>query len=1415
MATKSPRQPYYIGLDCGTSSVGWAVANAEYQLLRAKGKTLWGEHLFDEAKTAAKRRSHRVERRRGERAKARLKLLRLIFQDEIFRIDREFYKRLRESFYYEEDKQLRHPSRNTLFYGSNYTDKDFHKAYPTIWHLRQAIIHADPDQHFDIRLYFLAIQHILKHRGHFLIEGNIGAHGVDFAPVYDNFADIVENQYGISMVPDAASEVERILLDRTTDKRGKKKALKEVMFREGDELEEDRPKALDNLAGLIVGSSTDLCAITGVEGEEKVKIDISGDLDEKLIPDVSEKLGSEHVEFITAAKRVYECVLLKELQKGHEYITDAMVANYDQHAADLAAIKAVFRSHPEIYHELFKSEEYNKKPSYNAYIGKAYEADSKGRRKYHTATQVDFNKVVEEELRKIGYEGELLERAAQRELLPKQRGQAKGTIPQQLHHKELLLILEKLGHDYPSFVAEVPGEDTSFNTKLKKLAKIHDFRIPYYCGPLVSEKKSLFSWAEQEIDELVRPWNFQYLVKINKIDLDARATKFITRMTNDCSWLLGEPVLPKESLIYQRYMVLNELNNLRVNDERLDVKTKQRIFEAAFLSGAISSSITLSGFQKWLKNNGFIGSDDILSGTSKEKYLPRLTTHHVLVKILGADYAKHYSVEELEEVIQAATVLGQERKMLATRIQKLLSCDEQTARTLAQKLRCKDWGRLSGRLLNGLTAKVDGVDMTILDALWCTQHNFMELLGGEFVFGKAIETVNHSSSQEQTPHQISFRDVESLYCSPSVKRSVWRAIQIVNELAKVLGRPAEKVFLEVTRGQDDKEARRTADRYSMSRRQQLEEGIRAIKPENIDSLLDELEGLENRQLLRKQIYLYFTQMGRCAYTGEKIRLKDILKNSLNYDVDHIYPRSLTKDDSLTRNLVLVKATENREKSSEYPLKEGIRNSMRNTWLAWRRAGLITKEKYDRLIRPEPLTADELAGFIARQIVETSQTVIAVRELLHRAYPKTRIVLVKAKQVSELRKHLGYDRRADKNGNPAWKGLPEFIKVRDLNDHHHAKDAYLNIVVGNVMQETFTDTPYQYIKQKQEKNGVQDPKYTVATHRIFRDTYEYHGKEGRITHWPLVQAWSYSDSIEQLSRTMRRNDVICTRMSRLENGELYDLTLVGKSEKTDGILPIKQNGRLDPKKYGGYNSVKGAFFVLIEQAGKKGALERRLVQVPIMHAKRPEQYLAEQYPGSQLVLGPVKIGSSLLINGIPMTLAGRTKQQLILYHAIQLFLPPEQAAYLKHVIKVTERMRKEKDHFKLDPERDKVDQTQNQALFDELYNKLKMVYREVPGYTMAISKLSQSHDKFAELNIEKQCSFLVELLKVMSANAQRGDLTAVIKKTSEVGKSTISNEISKLASCILIHRSITGLYEERIDLKTVAPRKFNRRRLNLD
>lgn len=63
------KKDYFIGLDIGTDSVGYAVTDEDYILRRCKGEPMWGVCLFDKAKLCNERRGFRTSRRRLERKK--------------------------------------------------------------------------------------------------------------------------------------------------------------------------------------------------------------------------------------------------------------------------------------------------------------------------------------------------------------------------------------------------------------------------------------------------------------------------------------------------------------------------------------------------------------------------------------------------------------------------------------------------------------------------------------------------------------------------------------------------------------------------------------------------------------------------------------------------------------------------------------------------------------------------------------------------------------------------------------------------------------------------------------------------------------------------------------------------------------------------------------------------------------------------------------------------------------------------------------------------------------------------------------------------------------------------------------------------------------------------------------------------
>ncbi len=159
---------YYIGLDMGTNSVGYAVLNPDLSVVKKNGKHLWGVDLFDSAETAASTRLLRSSRRRYERRRERIRLLQMLMKNEVNAVDPLFFTRLSNSFLLHKsngDDEFGRDNLCNLFDGK-YSDKNYYGKYKTIYHLRREL--CENKNKVDIRLIYLAIHHIIKYRGNFL-----------------------------------------------------------------------------------------------------------------------------------------------------------------------------------------------------------------------------------------------------------------------------------------------------------------------------------------------------------------------------------------------------------------------------------------------------------------------------------------------------------------------------------------------------------------------------------------------------------------------------------------------------------------------------------------------------------------------------------------------------------------------------------------------------------------------------------------------------------------------------------------------------------------------------------------------------------------------------------------------------------------------------------------------------------------------------------------------------------------------------------------------------------------------------------------------------------------------------------------------------------------------------------------------
>ena len=369
------------------------------------------------------------------------------------------------------------------------------------------------------------------------------------------------------------------------------------------------------------------------------------------------------------------------------------------------------------------------------------------------------------------------------------------------------------------------------------------------------------------------------------------------------------------------------------------------------------------------------------------------------------------SQQEKETIILNIVLFGEDKKLLKQRLKKLFPQLTEGQMKAICTLSYKGWGNFSKKFLEEITV-IDsdtGDTINVITALWKTNDNLMQLLYGSLKFIKCVEEYN--SGLESV--SLNYESIEKLYVSPAVKRQIWQTVQVVKEIRKCMGTDPKRIFVEMAR--EKQESKRTE-----SRKKQLLDLYKSFKEEQSE-IVSSLEQQEDHELRRDKLYLYYTQKGFCMYSGHPIDFEKLWDNNM-YDIDHIYPQSKTMDDSLD-NRVLVERKENEAKEDNYPINPEIQKARKTLWKSLLDGGFISKKKYDRLIRKTKFEENELAGFIERQIVETRQGTKIVADILKEAFPNSKIVYVKARTVSNFRQDF------------------ELMKVREMNDLHHAKDAY--------------------------------------------------------------------------------------------------------------------------------------------------------------------------------------------------------------------------------------------------------------------------------------------------------------------------------------------------------------------------------------
>ncbi|ORO88880.1 type II CRISPR RNA-guided endonuclease Cas9 [Streptococcus mitis] len=1385
---------YSIGLDIGTNSVGWAVITDDYKVPSKKMKVLGntdkhfikknliGALLFDEGATAEDRRFKRTARRRYTRRKNRLRYLQEIFSEEMSKVDSSFFHRLDDSFLVPEDKRgSKYPIFATLA-----EEKEYHKKFPTIYHLRKHL--ADSKEKTDLRLIYLALAHMIKYRGHFLYEESFDIKNNDIQKIFSEFISIYDNTFEGSSLSGQNAQVEAIFTDKISKSAKRERILKLFAYEKSTDL-------FSEFLKLIVGNQADFKKHFDLE--EKAPLQFSKDTYDEDLENLLGQIGDDFADLFLVAKKLYDAILLSGILTVTDSSTKAplsasMIERYENHQKDLAALKQFIQNNlQEKYDEVFSDQS---KDGYARYInGKT--------------TQEAFYKYIKNLLSKFEGSDYFLDKIEREDFLRKQRTFDNGSIPHQIHLQEMNAIIRRQGEHYP-FLKEYK----------EKIETILTFRIPYYVGPLARGNRN-FAWLTRNSDQAIRPWNFEEIV-----DQASSAEEFINKMTNYDLYLPEEKVLPKHSLLYETFAVYNELTKVKFISEGLrdyqflDSGQKKQIVNQLFKE---KRKVTEKDIIQYLHNvDGYDGIE--LKGIEKQ-FNASLSTYHDLLKIIkDKEFMDDPKNEEILENIVHTLTIFEDREMIKQRLAQYASIfDKKVIKALTRR-HYTGWGKLSAKLINGICDKKTG--KTILDYLiddGYSNRNFMQLINDDGLSFKDIIQKAQVVGKTNDVKQV----VQELPGSPAIKKGILQSIKLVDELVKVMGHAPESIVIEIAR---ENQTTARGKKNSQQRYKRIEDALKNLAP-GLDSNILKEHPTDNIQLQNDRLFLYYLQNGKDMYTGEALDINQLS----SYDIDHIVPQAFIKDDSLD-NRVLTSSKDNRGKSDNVPSLEVVQKR-KAFWQQLLDSKLISEHKFNNLTKAERGGLDERdkVGFIRRQLVETRQITKHVAQILDARFNTevnekdkknrtVKIITLKSNLVSNFRKEF------------------KLYKVREINDYHHAHDAYLNAVVAKAilkkypkLEPEFVYGDYQKYDIKRYISRSKDPKEVEkATEKYFfysnllnffkeevhyadgtivkRENIEYSKDTGEIA-WNKEKDFATIKKVLSLPQVniVKKTEIQTHGLDRGKPRGLFNSNPSPKpsEDRKENLVPIKQG--LDPRKYGGYAGISNSYAVLVKAIIEKGAKKQQKTVLEfqgisildkINFEKNKENYLLEK--GYIKILSTITLPKYSLFefpDGTRRRLASilsTNNKRGEIHKGNELVIPEKYTTLLYHAKNINKTL--EPEHLEY------VEKHRND--FAKLLEYVLNFNDKYVGALKNGERIRQAFIDWETVDIEKLCFSFIG-----PRNSKNAGLFELTSQGSASDFEFLGVKIpryrdytpSSLLNATLIHQSITGLYETRIDLSKLG------------
>ncbi|MBN2287216.1 MAG: type II CRISPR RNA-guided endonuclease Cas9 [Tissierellales bacterium] len=692
-------------------------------------------------------------------------------------------------------------------------------------------------------------------------------------------------------------------------------------------------------------------------------------------------------------------------------------------------------------------------------------------------------------------------------------------------------------------------------------SKYHEFIDDNFIAKYTEIFSSKRLYYEGPGNEKSRTDYGKYTTKIN-----AETGEFITednifeKLIGRCSVYEDQMRASGSSYTAQEFNILNDLNNLNINGEKLTEKEKRKIVQV--ILSEKSTNVNMKKIIKSVINVEISSFTGARIDKQDNEIFHTFEAYRKLKKILdenGMDISI-FCREELDIIAHILTINTDKESIIEAINRENLKVSQEMIEIFVEfrkknsKLFNK-WHSFSVKLMNEL-----------MEDLYRTSKNQMELLADMGVFKSINEKFKEYS---EIPYKLV---TEEIY-NPIVVKAVNQSIKVLNKLILIYGYP-DDVIIEMARDKNEDDQKNRIKKFQADNEKELLNIIKKIHDESKIKIHEEI--FYRQKTLKTKLRLWNEQKGKCPYSGKTIYINDMLNSPELFEIDHIIPISISFDDS-RNNKVLVYRSENQLKGNRTPFM--YLKSLNREW-NYDKYKILVKDmkcnykKTSNLLFEESITKQEVVkGFINRNLNDTryaSRVVLNTLQNYFKAHEiNTKVKVINGSFTAQLRNKL----KLEKN--------------RDESYSHHAIDAitvcYSQLGLNTFMKNLHSIIDYETgeILNIKEYSTMSDE--DLYKHLVFYERI----KEMNKNIDQIKEKIKYSYKVDKkVNRQLSNETIYGTRMKK--DGTIQKISKIKDIYSKDGFEKFKKkmsdkNGKNKLEDFLMYHNDPKSFDLLMKTA----------------------------------------------------------------------------------------------------------------------------------------------------------------------------------------------------------------------------------------